>query len=393
VKFLLRHSIVLALAGFATFHPAPGQLRLTGQASPAFLKSEPGNSQYVIDAGRATFGWRLDLFADAGIGDHIFFLGNVRMLQDQVVHLDLLAVKITDLASTGLNLEAGEIDLPFGNLGERRFPKTNPFYGLPLLHEHLTSLRSSNYRLWSQDSRYTAAGDGVRILDQGLYDLGVKLYGDLGMFDYWVALTNGTVSATSTYSAGYGSSGLNTKPGLGTIVRLAATPLTGLTIGSSYATGPFLREDGVTIYGIDGSLYDASDIQQHAIEGDIDFSFEHAAIYAEAVYNVWTFGDVLGSDLKAFGYSAEARYTLVPRVTIAARAAELFFNDLLVVPVPFGRPYYGRWDHDMLRLEGALGYRLDRAALVKLVYESNTSIGVTEDPPDNTFILQAVVSF
>lgn len=381
-------AIVLLLLTLAVFASAPGQLQLGGQASPAFVKSDAGSSQYIVDEGRATFAWRFDLFADAEISDHIFFYSNVRMIQDQVLHVDRFSVKFADLTPAGFNIEAGEIDLPFGNLGERRFPRTNPFYNLPLLHEHLTSLRSSNYTLWPLDSRYTSTGDGVRILDQGLYDVGVKVYGGLGIFDYWVSLTNGMVSATSTYSTSYGSSGLNSKKGLGAIFRLAATPITGLTIGSSYATGPFLPESGSYLYGVQ---YVTSDIQQHAVEGDIDFSLEHFSLYGEVVRNVWKFYDVHGYDLTATGYSVEARYTVIPRVTLAARAGEIFFNDILVGDLY--PPLYIKWDRDILRIEGALGYRLDRSALVKLIYVSNTAIGVTEDPPDNSLIIQAVVSF
>ena len=387
-KTILR-ALVLLTGTLAAFVHSPGQLRLSGQASAAYVKSDAGYSQYIIDQGRPTFAWRFDLFADAAISEHIFFYSNVRMLQDQVVHVDLFSLKFADLTPAEINIEAGEIDLPFGNLGERRFPRTNPFYNLPLLHEHLTSLRSSNYALWPFDSRYTAGGDGIPILDQGLYDLGVKLYGGLGMFDYWVALTNGMLSVTSTYSSSYGSSGLNTKRGLGTIARLAATPVTALTIGSSYATGPFIREYGAYFYGVQ-----SSDIQQHAVEGDIDFTLEHFSLYAEVVRNIWTFYDALGYDLAATGYSVEGRYTLVPRLTLAARAGEIFFDQIRVNSqlVP-NESYLVKWDRDILRIEGALGYRLDRSALVKLIYVSNTEIGVTEDPPDNSLIIQAVVSF
>src|SRR5258706_14326492 len=112
------------------------------------------------------------------------------------------------------------------------------------------------------------------------------------------------LSATSTDSANYGSSGLNAKRGLGTIVRLAATPVTALTIGSAYATGPFLKEYSSTLYGL---FYNTDDIRQHAIEGDVEFTMEHFSLYAEVVYNTWTFHDVLGSNLNATGYSVEWR--------------------------------------------------------------------------------------
>ncbi len=385
--------VVLGWATLAIVTAASGQLRLSEQASAAFIKADGGYSQYALNNGRATFAWRLDLFADAAVSGNIFFLSNLRMLQDQIIHVDLFAIKFADLASSGLNLEAGEIELPFGNLGARRFPKSNPFYSLPLTHEHITTLRSSDYTIWPAVSYYAIAGDGIRILDQGLYDLGVKLYGGVGMFDFWIALMNGMVSSTSTYSTGYGSSGLNTNTRMGTIGRLAMTPLTGVTLGGSYATGPFLKE-GVTY--TPGGSYDPSDIDQHIVEADLDFSLEHAALYAEVFYNVWTFSEDIGSDLKAFGYSVEGSYAPLPRFLIAVRAGGLRFNDVSVDTYNGGysfQHYEGPWDHDVFRLEGALRYRVDRTALLKLVYEWNRTFRVPEDPADNVVVVQAVVGF
>ena len=385
--------VVVGWATLAIVSAATCQLRLSEQASAAFIKADGGYSQYALNRGRATFAWRLDLFADAALSGNIFFMSNLRMLQDQIIHVDLFAIRFADLASTGLNLEAGEIELPFGNLGERRFPRSNPFYSLPLTHEHVTTLRSSDYSLWPSTPYFAIAGDGVRILDQGLYDLGVKLYGGAGMFDFWFALMNGMVSATSTYSTGYGPSGLNTNNRMGIIGRLAMTPLTGLTLGGSYAAGPFLKE-GVAYNP--GGGYDPSDIDQNIVEADLDFSLEHAALYAELFYNVWTFNEAIGSDLKAFGYSVEGSYAPRPRFLIALRAGGLRFNDVSVDTyngTSFIQRYEGPWDHDVFRLEGALGYRLERSVLVKLVYQWNRTYRVAEDPADNVLVMQAVVSF
>ena len=371
---------------------AMAQLRLSGQASAAFVKANNGYSQYSFNSGRETFAWRLDLFGDAVISDNIFFLTNFRMLQDEVPHIDLLALRMTDIASSGVNAEVGEVELPFGNLGERRLPWSNPFFDLPLTHEHLTTLRSSTYTLWPDDARYTLASDGVRLVDGGLYDLGLKVFGSIGIFDYSAALINGMVSATSTYSTTY-ASGLNSKHGLGKLVRLSATPVTGLTIGGTYATGPFLKESN---YYSGGSSYSVGDIVQDIIEGDVDFSLGHVALYGEAFTNVWTFADALGSDLKAFGYSVEGKVTPVPRVSLALRAGGISFGRIttdIVRPDYTIEHYTGGWDRDVFRLEGAAGYRLDRSVLMKLVYEWNRTFDIAEDPVDNVLVLQSVVSF
>ena len=308
----------------SSWYIAYGQLRITGQASSAYIKANNGYSQYAVNHGRQTFAWRLDLFGDATISENIFFLSNIRVLQDQIFHVDLLELKVTDIASTGLNVEMGEIEIPFGNLGERRFPKSNPFYDLPLMNEHLTTLRSSDYQVWPTDDRYTTNENGVHILDHGLYDLGVKLSGSFGIFDYWVAIINGMVSATSTYSSNYGSSGLNPKSGIGTVVRISATPFTGLTLGNSFARGSFLRED--ISYAV-SSEYDPSNMPQNAYEGDFDFSLGHTVLSGQVVYSEWAFKNELGSDLKTVGYTFEGRYTPVPRPAV-------YLKDLMITYEP-----------------------------------------------------------
>jgi len=145
-----------------------------------------------------------------------------------------------------------------------------------------------------------------------------------------------------------------------------------------------------------GGGYDPSDIDQNIVEADLDFSLEHAALYAELFYNVWTFNEAIGSDLKAFGYSVEGSYAPLPRFLIALRAGGLRFNDVSVDTyngTSFIQRYEGPWDHDVFRLEGALGYRLERSVLVKLVYQWNRTYRVAEDPADNVLVMQAVVSF
>ncbi len=384
--------MALSAAALCMSFWADAQLRVTGQASSAYVHSESGYSQYVVNDGRGTFEWQLDLFADAVIAEHFLFMSNYRITQDQNLRVERFSLRMTDIASTGITVEGGEIELPFGNLGERRFPRTNPFFSLPLTHEHRTSLRSSNYALWPRDARFTIQGDGFRLMDEGLYDIGVKVYGSIGIVDYAAALVNGMVGATSTYSTEYQGTGLNSTGGFGKIVRLAITPFTGLTVAGSYAYGPFLRQGTYTYTG----TVDPSNQIQKIAEGDVDFSIDHFSLYGECFSNIWTVGSLVGSDLKAAGYSIEAKYTPLPRLSIAARAGGIFFNDVDVLVSPDGFSYQtfnGPWDHDVTRYEAALGYRLDREALVKLVYEWNVTLHVQNDPHDTMLAVQGVLSF
>lgn len=367
------------------------QMRITGQASVGFMKGNQGNSQYSYNRGRGSFNWRGDLLGDAVLSEDITFLSNVRFVQDDILHVDQFAVRFSDIGAIPLNIEFGEIDLPFLNLGARRYPSNNSFIDLPLIREHHTTLRSSDYELWLLDSRYTEAKNGLHILDGGLYDLGLRVFGTIGMFDISAAITNGMVSASSSYT----TDGLNSSGGIGKMMRVAATPMTGLTIGVSYANGPFLSE-GNYYYPSYGESFNPDEYSQEILGGDIDFSFDHFSFYGEGIYNVWKLAHIYGSDLKALGYSLEGRYAALPRVSLAARVGGLVFNKISTTIITPGyglAAYSGTWDHDLLRFEVAAGYRLSRESLLKVVYQWNNTYGLHVDPADNVFAIQAAFSF
>ncbi len=378
----------LILCGAATLR---AQLVFHGQASAAFLQSNSGVSQYVYDNGRATFAWRLDLFADADLSDNVAFLSNVRMLQDQTPHIDYFALSVADIASTGIDVELGQIDIPFGHLADRRYPAQNPFYELPLMNEHLTSLGKSDYRLWTLEPEWAARGDGVPILDGGLYDLGIRIDGAIGPFDLSVAVINGMLSETGVYQG----NGLNSHNGVGKVFRLASTLTQGLTVGASYAFGPFVRDltadSSSALFG-----EDASDYQQRIGGADVEFARGYFTFYGQAAYNVWKYDKF---DLNAFGYSAEGRYELTPRFSLAARVGGLIFNSItarLVGPVggTYGLvPYDGKWDDDVHRLEGSVGYKVTREMLIKLVAQWTDTFRPAGSVVDDFYAIQAVVRF
>ncbi len=378
--------ILLPAAGLVCTMEVHSQFVVSGQASAVFADAESGRSQFSLNEGRATFLWRGDLFFDVLLSEDIAFLSNFRIQQDQEIRVDLFALRFSDIASTGISLQAGQVDIPIGNLGERRFPKQNSFFRLPITNEFLTSLCSSDYEIWVLEPSFAVRGDGVRILDQGLYDLGAKVYGGLGIFDYSIALVNGMASATGTYGEG----GVNVNSGFGAIGRLAVTPAPSVTVGASYGTGAFMSDQST-----DSSSFlfgkDPDDFPQHILGADIEFESGYFSLYGQALYNIWTYEP----DLKTFGYSAEAQYAVTPRFSVAARAGGLVFSEVsnLTVPTRQGPVQYsGKWDRDVFRLESSVRIRIARAALVKIVYEWNQTIGIP-DPHDNLFVVQGVLSF
>lgn len=390
----LRHAPLTVILLLGSSIPLRAQIELAGQASSALLRSDDHQSQYAYDHGKTTFSWRLDLFGNAMISDDVSFHSSLRLYQDQSYHVDLFDLSFTHATALNLTVDVGEIELPVGNLAERRFPMKNPFYNLPLMNEHYTSLRSSNYSLWPYDARYASAGDGIRLLDRGLYDLGVKVSGSFGIADLSLAVINGTVSSTSVYANG-GLNG-NSADRFGFILRIAATPVTGFTFGTSLADG-HLSSAQVPLYTSAGYQYGV--FNQYLLEADAEYAVGHLVLDGQFIDNVWHFDDGITDDLKALGYSFEGSYTFVPRCSVSLRVGGIFFNSINEgIPVAYDslvyyRHYSGQWDHTVTRIEAAFGYRLTREALLKIIYHWDDSIGLTPDPLEQLLILQAVVSF
>jgi hypothetical protein len=365
-------------------------VQVGGQASTAFIKSGDSLSQNNYNGGRATLAWRLDLFTDVLLSEEITFRGTVRILQDGIVHVDRFSIEAGDLTPLHLTLEAGELDLPVGRLGEHRYPMRNPFLQLPLMNEHITTLRSSDYQLWPFDTKYSGAGNGVRLLDQGLYDIGARLSGSFGILDLSAAVFNGTPGRTTAY---YGS-GLNSTGELGAAGQVGLTPVTGLTVSGSYAHG-LLAHSALTSNGY-GSTTGAGTIPQDLAEADVSFEAGHLTIYAEGIYNSWDLNDRYGQKFTATGYSVEAAYTIFPRVSLAGRAGGLFFNSITAnITGPLSVPVYfdDRWDMNTARYEGAILIRVTRESLMKIVYQTTVIAGADPGETDRLGALQFVVRF
>ena len=389
-KTLLVASIALCAA------PPAGiaQMTLSGQTAVHFFRTAPTDLQRDVTYGRPAFGWRTDLSLNAAVNDNVAALANMRVPDDTNINFgnlfDFLAIRLTDLTPLGINIEAGKFDLPFGNLGERRFPRRNPLFGLPVIYEYTTSLPSY---ITTEEAVLAARGKGggMRLLDQGMYDVGAMLYGSFGIVDYALAVTNGTISTTTYYGT------KNTNSGLGTTARIAVTPTTGLTLGGAYAWGAYLVEPEQPLPGnVDVNAY-----AQKAAEVDIEFSRGYAFISGDVVYSRWQvpFAAQAGGyypsqvppvthdeELSVIGYDVEGKYTLLPRLYVALRVSGLHFGDAQLGQVT--QP----WDYDVVEWEGGVGYFLDRDVLLKLVRRETRIQGGTW-PKDNLTALQLVVAY
>jgi hypothetical protein len=355
--------------------PAFGQVVLSGQTAVQFLKSAPTNSPRVVNSGRPAFGLATNLFIDGYVSDNVVALSNVSMYGSGYVSFDYLAIRLANLIPLGLNLQAGKFDLPFGNLAERRFPRKNPLFGLPLIYEYRTAL-PDHVTTGAEILASQGHGAGMILLDGGMYDLGVMLFGSVGVLDYTFALTSGTISATS-----YGGQSSNSD--LGKLLRIAVTPITGLTIGGAYTWGAYLEEP----YSAPPRNIDFNSYDQRAAEVDFEFSSGHVMVYGEGVYSSWQVPlETRDENFKLLGYYLESKYTLFPRFYAALRFSGLHFGNAVLAGAQ------GPWDHDVTEWEGGVGYFLEKDVLLKLVRRETRIHGGTM-PKDNLTVLQLAVAY
>jgi hypothetical protein len=354
---------------------ASAQISFSGQTAAHFFQSAAIQSPRALNGGHPSFGWEADLFVDASVTDNILALATLRGSETRQIDFDYLAMRLIDLTPLPVNLQAGKFDLPFGNLADRRYPRRNNLFSLPLIYEYRTAL--PNYYLTESDLVLNRArGRGMRLLDLGMYGVGAMVFGSEGILDYAFSLTSGTISSTSYQTP-------NVINGLSKVVRLAITPVAGLTIGGAYTWGAYLVDQYLP-----SSLYiDLSTYVQKAAEFDVEFSRGHFVFYGEGVYNVWPVPLVTrDEDLTVFGYYLEGKYTIIPRLSVALRVSGLRFGNVLLGSV--NQP----WDDNVIEWEGGLGYFLDRDVVVKLVRRETRTQGASS-PKDHLTVLQIAVAY
>lgn len=351
------------------------QVFLSGQSAADFVKSSPDETQLAVNGGRPTFGWQSHLFVDGMVNENVGALVNIRVTNTQTVIVDYAAIKLTNLTPLQLSFQAGKFDLPFGNLADRRFPRNNPLYGIPLIYTYATSLK--NYVMTRAELlSLRGRGAGMPLLDNGIYADGAMVFGSWGILDYAAAVSAGTVS-TASYS------GANVNSDLTKTFRVALTPLTGLVIGAGYSWGAYLAESDY----VPAWLSNVNEYQQRTAEMDFEFSRGHAVVDGEGVYNVWEAPFQSGDqNLSAFGYTLEGKYTLFPRFYAALRVSGLRFG-----LIDTGSEL-DRWDYNVNEWEGGIGYFLYKDVLLKFVRRETRTYGGSR-PRDGLTAVQLVVAY
>ena len=328
---------------------------------------------------------RLRLFLDVVLTPHLTLFN--QLLLDPSIDYEpnsflrsYLRYTLLDGEHARAHLQAGKIPSPFGAWAPKSYSDRNPLIGTPLVYQYFTSLRANQlpadnaellaHRGQGQGRDFggfvgggsPAAINGLPIVYDACWDTGIEAIGAWEHLEGTLAVTRGTLSTPEW-------NGDDHNGGSQWATHLAYTLRPGVTLGASWARGPYLREEVAATLAASGLALD--DYAQEAWGVDLALSAGHWQLAAEGVRNRWqapTIHDAAGrpEDLATWGGYLESRYTFLPGAWIAARYGRIDFGR---IDDGTGSGRRSPWDAPVRRLEAGLGYYLTDRVITKLVWQ------------------------
>jgi hypothetical protein len=300
--------------------------------------------------------------------ERLAFVGELRTEDLERPRVFAAYVRVRPWPARRFDIQAGWIPPAFGAFGRRAYGTDNPILGYPLAYQYLTSLRAdsqpanaddllrmrgrgwrSSFPIGSQEPN-----PGVPIISAFRWDTGVMARWGAGPVEIAGSVTNGTLSNPRLDDDNDGKQVSG---------RVSVTPIVGLVIGASGSTGAWLARE---LTGDSPERY-----AQRAAGVDAEYSRDHWLVRGEAVWTRWALPYAAatsnGHDVRAWGAWAEGRYRFTPRVYAAARVDHLGFSKIYS---DFDGAWE-QWDAPVDRVEGAVGYYLQRNVVARAGLQGN----------------------
>lgn len=260
------------------------------------------------------------------------------------------------------NLEAGLIRLPFGTWGPRTYSDKNPLVGIPLAYSYHTALivyKNSLQQSPSELLSYRGQGgnpappfgvsSGLPLAYDNCWNSGFLVFGGNGKFDYMLGALAGSLSNPAIQPD-------RSRPQISG--RVGFAPILGLTVGSSFAYGPYLTKANRPDLPAGANV---NEYNQTIFGWDLNFERGKFVGHAEAMVNRWIHPYV-SEPLNVYSGYVEGMYKFATQFFFAARYDRMEFSK---IADPAGGEAV--WDFPLYRLETGLGYRLDKNVTFKLV--------------------------
>jgi hypothetical protein len=348
-----------------------GPLTLGGELA---LSIAPEDTAFFNDTGYESNPLRrasLALSASLALGRPAALLVEARTDNLGSPRLYALYLRVKPWASRSFDAQIGLVPPVFGAFGRRPYGSGNPLVGYPLAYQYLTTMRADSTPA-SADALLRArgfgwfvsypvgnsySGPGLPILDGQRWDTGVEVRVGGEPLQLAVAVTQGSLCYPRVRDDNDGKQ---------LSARVQATPLTGLVLGLSAASGPFSDRS------LDSALPQDEahrPRRQKAAGFDAEYSRGHLTLRGEGIWTAWDLPAVLAprieDPVKAWATSLEAVYRVLPGFDVAARFDRLGFSPLQ------GSTVRDSWDAPVSRFESGLAYALTRNLRIKVGYQRN----------------------
>ena len=269
-----------------------------------------------------------------------------------------------------LGVRAGMAPGLIGNFGLRStYFNANPLIGVPLVHQHRSTLDGSGLATAEDLARRRASNIiGLPMMYDACWNPVAELLGNVARFEYSLGVTNGSVSNP-----------LQTRlvEGVQVMARLGYEPVDGLRLGASGLAGPYIGgpkfDPAVAATSFPG---EPDDYDQRLAGVDFEWLLEKWLFYAEAYWSEWE-APLIDDDLVATGAYVEGRYDFLPEWFAALRVDGMTFSN---VTLESGDET--GWDDDLMRVEGSLTYRIAREVHVRADWQHTEFLTGPEEPID-----------
>lgn len=353
---------------------AAAQLQISGQVEALALDKHDTrglNLNFRNDSPFSSI--RMRLFAQRWLTPRIgVFAELLYDIETSAPRLNGAYIVINDIGGVSwLGMRAGMAPSLIGNFGLRStYFNANPVIGVPLVHQHRTTLDGSGLATAADLIRRRERNViGLPMMYDACWNPVAELLGHVSRLDYSIGVTNGSLSNP-----------LQTRlvEGVQVLARLGYEPIDGLRLGVSGAFGPYIggpnRDPGTTATSFPG---EPDDYDQRLAGIDAEWLVNKFHFFAEAYLSRWEM-PLIEEDISARGGYLEGRYDFLPEWFAALRVGALSFSEI-EAPVDGGTAQIG-WDDDLMRVESSLTYRIAREVHLRGNWQHTRFLTGEEDP-------------